>query len=68
MELDDIDTEGLAIPQVSSIKSGTPIIENSEAIWSEEQTLYFNSMILFCIVFLVSLCCSFKKINMFSFQ
>ena len=26
------------------------------------------SMTLFCIVFLVSLCCSFKKINMFSFQ
>ena len=25
-------------------------------------------MTLFCIVFLVSLCCSFKKINMFSFQ
>ena len=36
MELDDVDTEGLVIPPVSSIKSGTPIIENSEAIWSEE--------------------------------
>ena len=36
MELDNIDTEGLAIPPVSSIKSGTPIIENSKAIWSEE--------------------------------
>ena len=36
MKLDDVDTEGLAIPSVLSIKSGTPIIENSEAIWSEE--------------------------------
>ena len=36
MELDDVDTEGLVIPPVSSIKSGTPIIENSEAIWSEK--------------------------------
>ena len=36
MELDDVDTEGLVIPPVSSIKSGTPIIENSEAIWSGE--------------------------------
>ena len=36
MELDDVDTEGLAMSSVSSIKSGTPIIENSEAIWSEE--------------------------------
>ena len=36
MELDDVDTEGLVIPPVSSIKSGIPIIENSEAIWSEE--------------------------------
>ena len=26
----------LAIPPVSPIKSGTSIIENSEAIWSEE--------------------------------
>ena len=68
MKLDDVDTEGLVIPPVSSIKSGTPITENFETIWSEEQTLYFNSMALFCIVFLVSLCCSFKKINMFSFQ
>ena len=31
-----VDTEGLAIPPISSIKSGNPIIENSEAIWSEE--------------------------------
>ena len=36
MELDDVATEGLAVPPVSSIKSATPIIENSEAIWSEE--------------------------------
>ena len=41
MELDDVDTEGLVIPPpppppVSSIKSGTSIIENSEAIWSKE--------------------------------
>ena len=36
MKLDDVDTECLAIPSVLSIKSGTPIIENSEAIWSEE--------------------------------
>ena len=36
MELDDVDTEGLVIPPVSSIKSGTPITETSEAIWSEE--------------------------------
>ena len=36
MEPDDVDTEGLVIPQVLSIKSGTPIIENSEPIWSEE--------------------------------
>ena len=36
MELDDVDTEGLVIPPVSSIKSGTPIIENSEAICCEE--------------------------------
>ena len=36
MELDDVDTEGLVIPPVSSIKSSTPIIENSEAIWSGE--------------------------------
>ena len=64
MELDDVDTEGLVLLPVSSIKSG---IENSEAFWSEE-TLYFNSMTLFCIVILVSLCCSFKKIYMFSFQ
>ena len=35
-ELDDVDTEGLVIPQLSPIKSGTPIIENSEAFWSEE--------------------------------
>ena len=34
MELDDVDTEGLVILPVLSIKSGTPI--NSEAIWSEE--------------------------------
>ena len=36
MELDDVNTEGLATPPVSSIKSGTPITETSEAIWSEE--------------------------------
>ena len=36
MELDDVDTEGLVIHPVSSIKSGTTIIENSEAIWSEK--------------------------------
>ena len=36
MELDDVDTECLVIPPVSSIKSGTPIIENSKAIWNEE--------------------------------
>ena len=36
MELDDIETEGLVIPPVSSIKPGTPIIENSEAILSED--------------------------------
>ena len=36
MELDDVDTEGLVILPVLSIKSGTPTIENSEAIWSEE--------------------------------
>ena len=36
MELDDVDTEGLIIPPISSIKSGTPTNENSEAIWSEE--------------------------------
>ena len=35
MEPDDVDTEGLVMPPVSSIKSGTPSIENSEAIWSE---------------------------------
>ena len=67
MEL-DVGTEALVIHPFSSIKSGTLIIERSEAIWSEELTLYFNSMTLFCIAFLVSLCCSFKKINMFSFQ
>ena len=36
MELDDVGTEGLVIAPVSSIKSGTPIIENSEAIWNGE--------------------------------
>ena len=36
MKLDDVDNEGLVIPPVSSIKSVTPIIENSEAIGSEE--------------------------------
>ena len=35
MELDDVDTEGLVILPVSSIRSGTPVIENSEAIQSE---------------------------------
>ena len=29
MELDDIDTEDLVIPRVSSIKSGTPIMKTS---------------------------------------
>ena len=32
MELDDVHTEGLVISPVSSIMSGTPIIENSEEI------------------------------------
>ena len=36
MELDDVDTKVLVIPSVSSIKPGTPIIEKSEAIWSDE--------------------------------
>ena len=36
MELHDVDTERLVIPPISSIKSDTPIIENSDAIWSEE--------------------------------
>ena len=34
MELNGVNTEGLAMPPVSSIKSGTPVIENSKAIWS----------------------------------
>ena len=36
MELDGANTEGLAIPPVLSIKSGVPITEIPEAIWSEE--------------------------------
>ena len=36
MELDDVDTEGLVIHPVSSINSGAPIIEKSEATWREE--------------------------------
>ena len=51
MELDDVNNEGLDIPPVSSIKTGTPIIEKLRGK---------NSLVL--------LCCSFKKINMFSFQ
>ena len=34
--LDDVDTEGLVILPVSFIKSVTPIIGNSEAIWIED--------------------------------
>ena len=34
--LDNVDTEGLVILTVSFIKSVTPIIENSEAIWIED--------------------------------
>ena len=36
LRLDDVDTEGLVILAVSFIKSGTPIIENSKAIWIED--------------------------------
>ena len=36
MKHDDVDTEDRVIPPYSSIKSGTSIIENSKAIWSEE--------------------------------
>ena len=36
LEWMELDAEGLVIPPVSSIKSGTPIIGNSEAIWSGE--------------------------------
>ena len=36
MELDDVGTEGFAISLVWSIKSGPPIIENSEAVLREE--------------------------------
>ena len=36
MEPDDVGTEGFVISLVLSIKSGPPIIKNSEAIWREE--------------------------------
>lgn len=33
-ELDEVDTEGLAIPDVSSVESRTPVIEDPEPCWS----------------------------------
>ena len=29
-EMDDVDTEGLVIPDVTSIESGTPVVESQE--------------------------------------
>ena len=34
-EMDDVDTEGLVVPDVTSIESGTPAIESQEPCWSE---------------------------------
>ena len=35
-EMDDVDTEGLVIPDVTSVESGTPVIESQEPYWSED--------------------------------
>ena len=35
-EMDDVDTEGPVIPDVTSIESGTPVIESQEPCWSED--------------------------------
>ena len=35
-EMDDVDTEGLVIPHVTSIEFGTPVIESQEPCWSED--------------------------------
>ena len=35
-EMDDVDTEGLVIPDVTSIESGAPVTESQEPCWSED--------------------------------
>ena len=57
VEYDDVDTEGLIIPEVLSTELGTPVIKSQESCWSEEWKLN----ILFYIVL-----CPFKDILSFA--
>lgn len=35
MEYDEVDTEALLIPEVSTIEPGIPVIESQESSWSK---------------------------------